>query len=176
MPKFNDDECSTAPSNTKKRRLIAFGIVGVLALGGIAFAYFTATGDGDADAQVGTSQQLDITAVITPATGGLVPGGTGSDIVFSVNNPSSGNMLVNTVTLVGVAAYTDALHTVPIAAGTGPAQCDVSQFSMVPVVQNQDVPAGLTALTDHGTLVMANAAFNQDGCKNAYLVASFTSN
>jgi hypothetical protein len=47
---------------------------------------------------------------------------------------------------------------------------------MVPVAQNQNVPTGLTALNDHGTLLLADSGVSQDGCKNAYLVASFTSN
>ena len=47
---------------------------------------------------------------------------------------------------------------------------------MVPVVQNQDIPAGVTVLSDNGTLLLQNAAFNQDGCEGAYLVATFTSN
>lgn len=176
MPKLDDDQGCTGRKHTKKRRMLALSMVGILALGGAAYAYFTTTGSGSGDAQVGTSQALTITAAITPAAGGLVPGGTGSDVVFSVNNPSSGNVMVNTVTFTGVTAYTDALHTIPIASGTGIAQCDVSQFSMAAVPQNQDVPAGTTVLADHGTLLMANAGFNQDGCKNAFLLATFTSN
>jgi hypothetical protein len=176
MPQVNDVDGTTPSKPSKRRRFVALGLVGVLAMGGAAYAYFTTTGSGTADGQVGTSQALTITADITAAAGGLVPGGTGSDVEFSVNNPSTGNQLVNTVHLVSVAAFTNALHTIPIAAGTGAAQCDVTQFSMADVVQNQDVPAGLTLLDDNGTLLMADAAFNQDGCKNAYLVASFTSN
>jgi hypothetical protein len=176
MPKVNDMEDHAAPKNNKRRRFIAIGLVGMVAMAGAAYAYFTTTGAGTGNAQVGTSTALTITAAITPAAGGIVPGGTGSDVAYSVNNPSSGHQLVNTVHFTGVAAYTDALHTIPIASGTGAAQCDVSQFSIADVIQNQDVPTGITALDDHGSLLMANAAFNQDGCKNAYLVASFTSN
>ena len=176
MPQLKDVQSNTDRKPRKRRRLVALGLVGVVALGGAAYAYFTTTGSGTANTQVGTSSALTITAAITPATGGLVPGGTGSDVLYSVNNPSTGHQIVGTVSFTGVAAYTDALHTIPIATGTGAAQCDTSQFSVADVIENQDVPAGTTALTNHGTLLMANAAFSQDGCKNAYLVASFTSN
>jgi hypothetical protein len=33
-----------------------------------------------------------------------------------------------------------------------------------------------TALSNNGNLVFHDSGTNQDGCKNAYLVASFTSN
>jgi hypothetical protein len=176
MAQLNDISTSPAPKPRKRRRLVALGVVGVVALSGAAYAYFTTTGSGTADTQAGTSQAVAITAVITPASGGLVPGGTGSDVLFSVNNPSTGHQLVNTVHFTGVVAYTDLAHGTVIPNGTGAGQCDRSQFSMADVVQDQDVPTGLTALTDHGTLLLANAAVSQDGCKNAYLVASFTSN
>jgi hypothetical protein len=159
-----------------KKRWIALGLVGVIALAGAAYAYFTTTGSGDVNGQVGTSQALTITGTITPATGGLVPGGTGSDVVFSVNNPATGHQFVNTVHYTGVVAYSDAAHLNAIPTGTGSTQCDTSKFSLADVVENQDIDPGGEQLLVHGTLLMANAAFNQDGCKNAYLVASFTSN
>lgn len=175
MPKISE-EGPVQPKTSRRRRLIAFGVVGVVAFGGAAYAYFTTTGSGSDNARVGTSQALTITAAITPATGGLVPGGTGSDVVYSVNNPSTGNQFVNTVHYTGVLAYSDASHLNAIPTGTGATQCDTSKFSIADVVENQDIDPGGEQLLVHGTLLMANASFNQDGCKNAYLVASFTSN
>ena len=93
-----------------------------------------------------------------------------------MNNPGSAKANVATVTMTGVLAYSDALHTTNIT-GTGAGKCDTTQFSMTPVTENQQVPAGgPTALANNGSLVFADSGSNQDGCKNAYLVASFTSN
>jgi hypothetical protein len=113
---------------------------------------------------------LTISASITPPSGGLVPGGTPAGVSFSVHNPSSGNQDVRTVTLTGVAAYTDSTQST-VATG-----CDTTQFSMAPVTENQDVGSGNTTLNTGGSLVFADSGSNQDACKNAFLVASFSSN
>ena len=78
--------------------------------------------------------------------------------------------------MTGVQAYSDATHTTNIT-GVGAGKCDTTQFSMTPVTENQTVSTGgPTALASNGSLVFADSGTNQDGCKNAYLVASFTSN
>lgn len=160
----------------KKRVRVALVGLGALVFAGGAVAYFTASGSGTGNAQVGTNSAMTISATITPGAGGLVPGGAPASVAFNVNNPSSGNQNVATVTLTGVQAYSDSAHTVSIPVGTGPTQCDTSQFSMAPVTENQDVPNGSTALTNPGSLVFHDSGTDQDGCKGAYLVASFTSN
>ncbi|HTX32520.1 MAG TPA: hypothetical protein VMD09_14145 [Solirubrobacteraceae bacterium] len=137
-------------------------------------AYFTTTGAGSGNAQVGTSSALTINATITPASGGLVPGGTPASVSFSVNNPG-GNQYVSTVTLTGVQAFSDAGHTNNIT-GTGAGQCDTTKFTMTPVTENQDVGSGNTTLGTNGSLAFADSGTNQNACKGAYLVASFTSN
>lgn len=160
---------------TSKRARFGLGLVVLLAFAGAAVAYFTTTGSGSGNVRVGTSSALTISASITPPAGGLVPGGTAAGVQFSVSNPSSGNQYVGTVTMAGVQAYSDAAHTNSIT-GSGAGQCDTSQFSMVPVAENQNVGSGSTALGSDGSLVFHDSGINQDGCKNAYLVASFTSN
>jgi hypothetical protein len=158
----------------KRVRVALVGLAALVFVGG-AVAYFTASGSGTGNAQVGTSSAMTISATITPGTGGLVPGGNPANVSFNVNNPGSGNQNVGTVSLSGVQAYSDAGHTNNIT-GTGAGQCDTSQFTMTPVVENQDVPSGSTALTNSGSLVFHDSGSDQDGCKGAYLVASFTSN
>jgi hypothetical protein len=158
-----------------KRARVGLGLLVLLAFSGAAVAYFTTTGSGAGNVQVGTSSNLTITATITPAAGGLVPGGTPAAVAFSVNNPSSGNQYVGTVSLTGVQAYSDSGHTNNIT-GVGAGKCDTSHFSMAPVAENQDVSSGNTNLGTNGSLVFADSGGNQDGCKNAYLVASFSSN
>jgi hypothetical protein len=157
-----------------KRARVGLGLLVLLAFTGAAVAYFTTTGSGSGNAQVGTSSALTINATITPASGGLVPGGTPASVAFSVTNPG-GNQYVSTVSLSSVTAYSDAGHTNNIT-GTGAGKCDTSQFSMTPVTENQDVPSGTTNLSTNGSLVFADSGTNQNGCKGAYLVANFTSN
>jgi hypothetical protein len=158
-----------------KRARVGLGLLLLLAFSGAAVAYFSTTGSGSGNAQVGTSSALTITPTITPGAGGIVPGGNPAAVSFSVNNPGSGNEYVGTVSLGTVTAYSDALHTNNIT-GVGAGKCDTSQFSMSPVVENKDVGNGNTALPNNGSLVFADSGSNQDGCKNAYLVATFTSN
>jgi hypothetical protein len=157
-----------------KRARVGLGLLVLLAFTGAAVAYFTTTGAGSGNAQVGTSSALTINATITPASGGLVPGGTPAAVAFSVTNPG-GNQYVGTVSLSGVQAYSDAAHTNNIT-GTGAGQCDTSKFTMAPVTENQDVPSGTSSLSTNGSLAFADSGTNQNGCKGAYLVASFTSN
>jgi hypothetical protein len=160
----------------RKRVLAGIGLVATLAVTGVAVAYFSASGAGSGNAQVGTSAALTISPTITPGAGGIVPGGNPATVSLTVNNPGSTKANVATVTMTGVLAYSDAAHTLNIT-GTGAGKCDTTQFSMTPVTENQQVPAGgPTALANNGSLVFADSGSNQDGCKNAYLVASFTSN
>ncbi len=162
--------------HNKKRVLASLGLVATLAVTGVAVAYFSATGAGSGNAQVGANASLTISPTITPGTGGIVPGGNPAAISFTVNNAGSAKANVASVTMTGVQAYSDAGHTTSVT-GTGAGKCDTTQFSMTPVTENQQVPAGgPTALANNGSLVFADSGSNQDGCKNAYLVASFTSN
>jgi hypothetical protein len=158
-----------------KRARAGLGLLVLLAFAGGAIAYFTTTGSGSGNAQVGTSSALTISATITPPAGGVVPGGSPASVQFAVSNPSSGNQYVGAVSLSGVKAYSDSAHTNDIT-GTGSGQCDTSQFTMASVSENQDVPSGSTTLSTNGSLVFHDSGSNQDACKNAYLVASFTSN
>jgi hypothetical protein len=152
--------------------LAAFVVVAGSAIG--AYAYFTTTGAGTGSAAVGTSTAITISGT---SVGSLYPGDpVGADVSFTVNNPSTGHQFVTKVHLVSVDAFTGPGFTNPIPVGVGAGSCDTSKFSMADVTENQDIPAGgPTALTVHGTLLMANDAANsQDGCKNAVLRLNLT--
>jgi hypothetical protein len=92
-------------------------------------------------------------------------------VTFEVNNTSKGHQYVNNVSLAGVEAFKDAEHKEAIAG------CKSSWFKMTTVPAHQDVPGeAKTTLTEKGTLEFVNEPESQDACKNAYLVANFTSN
>ncbi len=158
-----------------KRVRAGLAVLVLLACAGAAVAYFTTTGSGSGSSQVGTNSALTINATITPPSGGIVPGGSPAAVAFTVNNPG-GNQYVANVLLHDVQAYSDAGHTTNIT-GTGAGQCDTSQFAMASVSENQNVGSGNNiALTNGGQLYFHDSGSNQDACKNAYLVANFTSN
>jgi hypothetical protein len=171
MSKVHTPEPRSERKN-KRKRWIALGILGVFALAGGAYAYFSTTGAGTTDATVGTSTALVIHGVVTPATGGLVPGGPAATIAFTVDNASTGDQQVGTVTLDSVEAFTTSGHTVAVPG------CDAAWFTMTPVAQNQDIPGSSNAvsLTNDGSLAFANVASNQDACKNRHLLLTFSSN
>lgn len=150
-----------------KKRSIVFGAVAALALVAVAMAYFTTTGEGNGSATVGTSTKLKITAEV-PTT--LYPG-TSSKVKFTVENPSEGHQFINTISLAKVEAFKDAGHTEAISG------CESSWFTMTPVEEKQDLTGKSTqTMSAEGTLKFENKNESQDACKNAFLVASFTSN
>jgi hypothetical protein len=163
---------------TKKRALGALATLIVLAVAGVAFAYFTTSGSGQGSAQVGKDTALTINATINPGIGGIVPSGSPAVVSFTATNAGTGHEYVTNVQYTGIKAYKDAGHTEAIAVGTGPTECDTSKFSMVEVIEKTDVAgSATTSLPNSGNLVYANdASHNQGGCMNAYLVASFESN
>jgi hypothetical protein len=150
---------------TKKRALIA-GVVGALAMGSVAFAYFTTTGSGTGSATVGTSSAVTLHGT-TDTT--LYPG-TQTVVHFTVDNPSDGHQLVNVIKLDSVS--TDPAH---VALG-----CDTSAsaFTMANVTANQDVASGDgTTIAATGILKFINDPLaSQDGCKNAPLTLHLSSN
>jgi hypothetical protein len=145
----------------KKRAIVALAAIAVVAFAGVAYAYFTTTGAGSGSATVGTSSAVVLHGT-APAT--LYPG-TSSVVNFTVDNPSSGHQLVNTIHLDSVS--TDAAHSA----------CVMADFTMPDVAAAQDVPAGNgTAITATGTLTLNNTSVSQDDCKNAPLTLHLSSN
>lgn len=146
---------------SRKVKVALGATVASVAIAGAAFAYFTTTGAGTGTGTTGTSTALVIHGT-APAT--LYPG-TSSIVNFTVDNPSTGHQLVNTITLTGVT--TDGAHSA----------CVVADFTMSPVTSNQDVgPGSAITITATGTLNMANTGVSQDACKNAPLTLNLTSN
>ena len=162
-----------------KRVRAGLGLLALLAFAGAAVAYFSTSGSGTGSASVGTGTPVSITATISPPAGGLVPGGPPASVSFQVANPGgAGNQEVNTVSLPagGVQAFSPSDHTTNIT-GTGAGQCDTSQFSMADVPESVNVGDGQTVgLPHNGSLYFHDSGSPQDGCKGAYLVATFTSN
>ena len=147
---------------THKIKVAIVASVASLAIAGAAFAYFTTTGAGTGDGDVGTSSALVLYGVVTDV---LYPG-TESEVTFTVDNNSEGHQNLNDIHLVSIT--TPAVGCITGALG---------DFSMVDVDANQDLaPGDGTEVTATGTLVMANTATSQDACKSAVLTLNLTSN
>ncbi len=144
--------------HTKKKIVIA--TAALLAIGaGTAFAYWSTTGAGTGN---GTTAASNGTIVLHASFGpGITPGGN-KEVSFTADNAGTSSLRVGTV------------HTV-VTASNG---CDASWFSVADVVQDQTIAAGApgVALTNKGSLVFADSADNQDGCKNATITLTLTSN
>lgn len=119
-----------------KKKAVAIGLAFGLAAGagGIAAAYFTASGSGTGSATVGSPQTLKVTQIGTPGT--LYPGGTVT-YTFTVTNPAAFSQHFKTAT----AAIT----------GSPPAGC---HFTLGTPSPTSGTIAGHTHTTVHVTLTM----------------------
>jgi hypothetical protein len=166
---------------TKKRVLTVLSVAAVMAVAGIAYAYFTSSGSGSGTASVGTSTAF----VLHGTTDSALYPGTNSTVTFTVDNNGSGNQNLSTIHLDSITAYpteqdrTDGTNAI---AGCGSiddgsvANAQTSDFYMADVtVGNDYAPGSDQAVTPTGTLVMNDLASSQDDCKNAFLKLNLSS-
>jgi hypothetical protein len=147
----------------KKRTAVILGAVAVLAVAGIAVAYWTTTGSGSGSGKVAASNgTLTLHGEIT---GELTPGGS-SPVAFTADNPNSSSEQVGTVHAV---VSIDKAH-----AEEG---CKASDFTINDVVESQVIAAkgSGVSLAHDGSISMADTEANQDGCKGATISLALTS-
>jgi hypothetical protein len=150
-----------------KRATVGLGCVCALAIAGAAVAYFTSSGSGTGSASVGTSSAVPLHATVA---GNLYPGSS-STVTFTVDNPSSGNQRVGTISLSSIGV--DAGHsgcTTAISGGN-------PDFTMPAVTVNKTfAPGNGQTVTQTGTLTMNDTGVNQDACQGATLTLNLTNN
>jgi hypothetical protein len=147
----------------KKRTMLVLGAVAVLAVAGVAVAYWTTTGSGSGSGAVASSNgTVVLHGTITNA---LTPGGS-SPVAFTADNSNSSGEQVGTVHAV---VSIDDTH--------AKAGCEASDFTIADTGENQVIPAKGTgvALTNGGTISMADTASNQDACQGATISLALTS-
>jgi hypothetical protein len=144
-----------------KRVKTVAGLVMALVVAGAAVAYWTGAGSGSGTGTVNSGGTISLTGTVAA---GLAPG-LNKTVSLTASNATSSAIKVGTVHLDSVAV--DAAH----------ASCDVSDFTMADVVEDQSIAAGASnaALTNSGSLAFANTAVNQDACKNATLTLTLSS-
>jgi hypothetical protein len=142
----------------RKRILVPVAAIAALALAGVAFAYFTASGTGSGTATVGSAAGVSIDSVSFDST--LYPGGS-TTVRFTVTNSSSSTA----VQVAKVVADTSA-GTNGISSSSLPAGCSASDFTFGDVTVNASIPAG-RSVAETGTLRFADSGRNQDACQGA---------
>ena len=148
---------------TKKRTLAVFGVVALVAVAGVAVAFWTTTGSGSGSGSVASSNgTLALHGTINSA---LTPGGS-STVSYTADNTNSSSLQVGTVHAV-----------VSIDKEHAEAGCKASDFTLGDTVENQTIAAKATgvALAKEGSISMADTAANQDACKGASISLELSS-
>ena len=166
----------------RRKVLGTLGVVGAVALAGVAYAYFSATGSGTGTATGGTSSALTLHG---STSGSLYPG-TNTTVTFTADNPSAGKQRVGTIHLASIVACNQAFTGTTCASGhevttcesveTGGTDGNTANFWMPDVAANQDIASGnAQSITATGTLTMNDLTSSQDSCKSVNLLLNFTS-
>jgi hypothetical protein len=157
------------PISRRKRYTVTAIVTAMLLLagGGAAFAFWTASGSGTGVASTGTSSAFTVTS--SAATGGpLTPGGTSETIAFTVANPATGSQRLS-----AVVARVSAADGTAWTAITG---CSALDFTVgTPTITYGDI-AGGSSISGTVTLTMTNLTTAQDACKNVSVPLYFTAN
>jgi hypothetical protein len=144
---------------TRKRSLV-LGAVAMLAVAGVAVAYWTTTGSGSGSGTVATSNGVIV--LHGTISNELTPGST-SPVTFTADNKGSSSLRVESVKAV---------------VSTDKTGCLVSDFTIGDTAENQTIAAGgkEVALVHNGSIEMADTAINQDECKGAKVTLTLSSN
>lgn len=153
---------------SKKNILIAAVTVGLLAIGGGAFAYWTVTGAGTGAASTGVTSGT-ITVVQTSTVSNLRPGGAAQTLSGNFNNSDTSPVYVATVTA--------AIGSV-VKSGTAPGgACTAADYTLsnaVMTVAAQIQPGTGQGAWTGATLAFNNTGANQDGCQGATVNLTYT--
>jgi hypothetical protein len=146
-----------------KKRAIVVGAVAALAVAGAAIAFWTTSGSGSGSGSVASSNgTLVLHGTITSE---LTPGGS-SPVAFTADNSNSSSLQVGTVHAV-----------VSIDKSHAEAGCKASDFTIGDTVENQTIAAKSSgvALSNEGSISMADTSENQDACKGASISLALSS-
>lgn len=155
------------PKHRTRRRLMVIGATAALLIGGgVAYAYWSSTGEGSSTVDAGTAPSFVITTAA--GTGGpLSPGGPTETVAFTVANPSSGVLNLGGVT----AAVANSDGTTWTSGN-----CSKDDFAVgIPAITYGEIAPGAD-VDGTVTVQMINRSANQDDCQGVtapiYLVAS----
>lgn len=151
-----------------KRRVIpvAIALMAVVALSGVAYAYWT-VGGGGSGAGTAAGGVTGLTVVQDTVLNPMYPGDSIQIISGKFYNTNTGPVYVTTVTA--------SISSVTKATGAPSGTCDATDFTLASAVMtvNAEVPVSATATTEVGAWTGATIKFNdktdtiQDACKGA---------
>ncbi|HEY3671230.1 MAG TPA: hypothetical protein VGN51_09860 [Acidimicrobiia bacterium] len=152
----------------KKSRFVALAVLALaLAVGGIAFAYWTQGGSGSGGATAGTTSAITVNQTGTPT--GLYPGGPAVPLSGTFDNPNAHPVHISSVTVV----------VTPFSVQTDNAKpaCTAADFAVGGASGANVVPAGTGVGSWSGlTVRLVDGVANQDNCKNVNITLDYTAN
>jgi hypothetical protein len=154
-----------------RKALGAIGAVFVLVVAGGAYAYWTNGGSGAGSATTGTNVAISVVQTSTPT--GLSPGGTAAALSGNFNNTNSSAVFVNEIN----ATIGTVTRTAEAIAAALP--CTAADYLLggFPVQIDAQVASGSAVGSwTGGTIQLVNSGTNQDGCKDATVALTYTSN
>ena len=151
----------------KKRFAAIAVVVGALALGGLAYAYWTQGGTGSGTADAGTTSAITVNQTTTPT--GLYPGGPTAALAGTFDNPNAHSVNISSVTA--------SVHVFTAQANGAKPACTAADFAIGGTSGANVVPAGTGVGTWSGlTVRMLDNGLNQDNCKNVTITVDYTAN
>src|ERR1700722_13558682 len=166
---------------TKRKGVALLAVGAALTISAVgAYAYFTASGAGNAQGTDGTSTALVLhgTAAVTAYPG------QSQTVNFTVDNDGGGNQYLATIHLASVQACATAWTYpggTPTRSGGAISTCggtnsSTHDFQMADVTVDNDFSTGTgQTVTPTGSLVMNDLSASQNTCENAYLNLTLTS-
>ena len=143
-------------------------IVVLLAIGGVALAYWTQGGSGSGTASAGTPVAITVNQTGSPS--GLYPGGPSAALANTFTNTNASPVTISSVT---AAVHAFASHTVD---ATKP-DCTQADFAIAGTSSANVVPSGTAVGSWSGlTVRMLDNGLNQDNCKGAAITIDYTAN
>ena len=151
---------------SRKFAIVAGSTVGALAIGGVAFAYWSTSGSGTGSAATSAGAS-NLSIVQTSTITGLAPGVAAKSITGIVTNNAANSAYVDTVT-VSIDSVTPA--------GSGACTADDYTINSPVMDVQQDLAAGAHTGFSGASIEFVDSASNQDGCKGATVNLAYASN
>ena len=143
-------------------------VVVLLAIGGVAWAYWTQGGSGSGTASAGTPSAITVNQTGSPS--GLYPGGPAAVLAGTFTNANASPLTISSVT---AAVHAFASHTVD---ATKP-DCTQADFAIGGASGGNTVPSGTAVGAWSGlTVRMLDNGLNQDNCKGLAITIDYTAN
>ena len=153
----------------KRSRFVALAALALaLAVGGIAFAYWTQGGLGSGGASAGTTSAITVNQTGTPT--GLYPGGPAQALSGTFTNPNAHPVHISSVTV--------AVRPFSVQTDNAKPACTDADFAVggagtgAIVVPNGTGVGSWSGLT----VRLVDGAGNQDNCKNVNITLDYTAN